>query len=206
MIWNPNAIAQPVEIVLFDQDKKALAAADEDSAAVTSALQSVQEKTSFSPERQKEVSALNERFTDIHTRSKALYSGMIDHPENMTAQTQQGIATLAQDNKQMETSLRELGSGLAKDFQTELDVVSTWNQRQRTFGIVVLLIAFPDTVDSVIVNWLPAKLMPPPVPGPFLVTPQTATKRKPPSSKRKRSRCWPRAKSSFFMMWKKSKS
>ena len=66
---------------------------------------------------------------------------MIDHPENMTPQTQQGIATLAQDNKQMETSLRALGDGLAKDFQAELDVVSTWNQRQRTFGILVLLIA-----------------------------------------------------------------
>ena len=87
------------------------------------------------------MSSLNERFTDIHARSKALYSGMVDHPENMTPQTQQGIATLAQDNKQMETSLRELGSGLEKDFQAELDVVSTWNQRQRTFGILVLLIA-----------------------------------------------------------------
>jgi methyl-accepting chemotaxis protein len=123
------------------QDKKALTSADEDAEAVISALQSVQEKISFNPERQKQVSALRERFTDIHARSKSLYSAMIEHPESMTAQTQQSIAALAQDNKQMEASLGDLRNGLAKDFQAELDIVTTWSERQRTFGIIVLLVA-----------------------------------------------------------------
>lgn len=123
------------------QDKKALANADEDAEAVTSALRSVQEKTSFSPEREKQASSLIERFADIHGRSKSLYTAMIEHPDSMTAQTQQSIAALAQDNKQMDASLGELRNGVAKDFQAELDMVTTWSQRQRTFGILMLLIA-----------------------------------------------------------------
>jgi methyl-accepting chemotaxis protein len=134
-------VAKRYNDAVLMQDKKALASADEDAEAVTSALRSVQENTSFNSERQKQVSALSERFTDIHARSKSLYSAMIDHPESMTAQTQQAIAALAQDNKQMEFSLGELRNGVAKDFQAELDIVTEWSQRQRTFGMMVLLIA-----------------------------------------------------------------
>jgi len=126
---------------VLTQDKKGLTRADEDAEAMTSALRSVEEKTSSSPERQKQASSLMERFADIHSRSKSLYSAMIEHPESMTAQTQQSIAALAQDNKNMESSLGELRTGVAKDFQSELDVVTTWSERQRTFGIMVLLLA-----------------------------------------------------------------
>jgi methyl-accepting chemotaxis protein len=138
------------------QDKKALALADDDAEAVSSALRSVQEKTSFSPERQNQASALNRRFRDIHERSKTLYSAMIEHPESMTAQTQQGIASLAQDNKQMEASLAELRNGVAKDFQAELDIVTTWSQRQRTFGIIVVLLVVGGggSVASFVINRL----------------------------------------------------
>src|SRR5581483_721695 len=123
------------------QDKKALASASEDAQSVTAALQSVKEKTAFNSDLQKQVSSLMEYFSDIQTRSKATYSLMIEAPDKMTDKTQADIASLAKDNKQMEASLGELGSGLAKNFQSELDIVTTWNQRQRTFGILVLLIA-----------------------------------------------------------------
>jgi methyl-accepting chemotaxis protein len=126
---------------VLTQDKKALAAADEDAEAVTAALRSVQEKTGFNPERQKQASSLIDRFTDIHTRSKTLYTAMIEHPDSMTAETQQDIAALARDNKDTTASLSELQNGVAKDFQAELDIVTTWSERQRTFGIIVLLIA-----------------------------------------------------------------
>jgi methyl-accepting chemotaxis protein len=134
-------VAKRYNDAVLMQDKKALASADEDAEAVTSALRSVQEKTSFNPERQKQISSLSERFTDIHVRSKTLYSAMIDHPESMTPQTQQAIAALAQDNKQMDAALGELRNGVAKDFQAELDIVTEWSQQQRTFGMMVLLIA-----------------------------------------------------------------
>jgi len=123
------------------QDKKALSSADEDAEAVTSALRSVQEKTGYNPERQKEVSALSERFADIHARSKTLYSAMVEHPESMTAGAQQEIATLARDNKAMDASLGELRNEVAKDFQAELNLVTASSQGQRTYGILVLLLA-----------------------------------------------------------------
>jgi methyl-accepting chemotaxis protein len=126
---------------VLTQDKKTLASADEDAAAVEAALRSVEEKTSFNPERQKQVTALRERFADIHTRSKSLYSAMIEHPESLTAQTQQAIAALAGDNKEMDASLGELRNAVARDFQAELDIVTTWSGRQRTFGMIVLLLA-----------------------------------------------------------------
>jgi hypothetical protein len=107
------------------RDKKSLAIADQDAEAVTAALQSVKGKTAFNPERQKEAASLSEKFEDIHGRSKSLYSAMIEHPESMTAQTQQSIAALAQDNKQMETSLAQLRAEVSKDSQTELETVTT---------------------------------------------------------------------------------
>ncbi len=123
------------------QDKKALVSASEDAQIVTSALQLMKEKTAFNAELQSQISSLLEHFADIQTRSKATYSLMIEAPDKMTDKTQADIASLAKDNKQMEASLGELGNQLSKNFQAELDVVTTWNQRQRTFGILVLLIA-----------------------------------------------------------------
>jgi methyl-accepting chemotaxis protein len=126
---------------VLTQDKKALAGADVDAEAVTAALKSVEEKTNSSPERQKQAFSQLERFADIQIRSKSLYSAMIEHPDSMTPQTQQDIAALARDNKGMDASLGDLRNGVAKDFQAELDIVTTWSERQRTFGIIVLLIA-----------------------------------------------------------------
>jgi hypothetical protein len=65
-------VAKRYNDAVLMQDKKALAT-DDDAEAVSAALRSVQEKTSFSPERQKQVSSLSEHFTDIHARSKSLY-------------------------------------------------------------------------------------------------------------------------------------
>jgi methyl-accepting chemotaxis protein len=136
------------------QDKKALAAADEDAASVSSSLRLVQEKTAVNPARQKQATSLNERFQEIHDRSKSLYSAMIEHPENMTPQTQQGIAALTQDNKQMDASLGELRGAIAKDFQAELDVVTSLSRRQQTLGFIVLLLVAGGgaTVSSLVTN------------------------------------------------------
>jgi len=122
------------------QDRKALAKADEEADSVISALRSVQEKTSFRSERQQQTDTLIRRFEDIHARSRSVYAAMIEHPDNLTAQSQQDIMALAQDNRQMEASLKELQAGLARDFQAELDTVTEWSRRQRTFGILVLLV------------------------------------------------------------------
>ena len=151
---NFQKVAKRYGDAVLMQDKKALAAADAEADAVSAALRSVQENTASSPERQKQASSLSERFMDIHARSKSLYSAMIEHPESMTAQTQQSIAALAQNNKQMAASLTDLQQGLTKDFQAELDIVTSWSQRQRLFGIIVLLIAlgFGGGVSAVVIE------------------------------------------------------
>ena len=122
------------------QDRKALAKADEDAESGLSALRSVQEKTSFRADWQQQTAALIHRFEDIHARSQSVYAAMIEHPDNLTAQTQQALGALAQDDRQMNASLKELQAGLARDFQAEVDTVTEWSRRQRTFGMLVLLI------------------------------------------------------------------
>jgi methyl-accepting chemotaxis protein len=127
--------------VILLHDKKALASTDEDATEVASQLRSVQEETASNPERQKEVTSIASRFADTHVRWKTLYSKVLEQPEIGTGQTQISTAALAQDNKQIAMALDDLQKSLAKDFAEELDTVTLWSQRERTFGFLVLLIA-----------------------------------------------------------------
>ena len=123
------------------QDRKALAGAEEEAQTLTEALASAEEKASFDPELQRKVADLGRRFADIHSRSKKLYGAMVEHPDNMTPQMQSDIGTLARDNKAMDAALVDLQESMSSEFQSELSIVTTWSGRQRTFGILVLLIA-----------------------------------------------------------------
>jgi methyl-accepting chemotaxis protein len=122
------------------QDKKALAVADRDAQAVVSSLQSAREKTAFNPEAQKQIDALMASFADVQTRSKTTYSAMIAGGDNVSKKTQESGAALARDNKQLETSFRELRTRLAKDFGAELNTVAAQARRQRALGIMVFLV------------------------------------------------------------------
>lgn len=123
------------------QDKKVLANAAQDAEVVSSALQSVQDKIASNPEMQKQVSSLRTTFADIQTRSKVTYSAMIDGGDNLSAKTQEAVAALARENKQLESSFQELRTGLSKQFEAELNTVTIWARRQRTLGILVFLIS-----------------------------------------------------------------
>jgi methyl-accepting chemotaxis protein len=122
------------------QDKGALALADESAQAVRSSLQSAQEHTAFDPARRQDVSSLLQKFEDIVARSKATYPALLGTGGNIPEQAQQSVIALARDNKQMAASLHDLGATLSKDFQAQLDVVTTWSQRQRTLGLILFLI------------------------------------------------------------------
>jgi methyl-accepting chemotaxis protein len=121
-------------------DKKVLASAEQDGQAVLTALSEVSDHTAFNPELQKQASELSERFRDIQGRSKSAYTAMIESSGNMNDRIQSAISGLAQDNKQMESSLRDLRQKISKDFEGELDLVSIWSRRQQTFGIIVFLV------------------------------------------------------------------
>jgi|HubBroStandDraft_1064217.scaffolds.fasta_scaffold00047_48 methyl-accepting chemotaxis protein len=123
------------------QDKKVLAGAAQDAQSVVSALQAAQEKTSSNPDLQKQISALIASFEDVQTRSKATYSAMIDGGDNISSKTQEAVATLARDNKQLAASFQELRTGVSRSFEAELDTVAAGSRRQRTLGILVFLIA-----------------------------------------------------------------
>lgn len=98
------------------QDKSMLTQADEIGQVVTASLDSVEQHTAFDPERQKEVTVLNERMRDLMSRSKSTYSTMIDSKENISAQTQAAVASVARENKEMEAALVDLQKKLSGRF------------------------------------------------------------------------------------------
>jgi methyl-accepting chemotaxis protein len=123
------------------QDKKALAGAEQDGQSVISSLQSVKERKGLPAELQRDVSAAMDKFQDIQSRAKPLYTAMIESPDNISEKTQTGIAALAAENKELETLLASLRENVSKAFREELEAVTVWSQRQRNFGLVVILVA-----------------------------------------------------------------
>jgi len=114
------------------QDTAALGQADEAAQAVAKALRAVHEGTAFNPERQKQVSELLNRFSDLARRSNSVYAAVIDGKGNMSEQTQAAMAGLAQDNQHIEASLQQLRKDLSSDFEAQLESVRTWTRWQRT--------------------------------------------------------------------------
>lgn len=138
---------------VLTEDKNGIDRADESAQAVLSALHSVQQNLTFSPQRQQQVSDLIDRFTDLSARSKVAYTAMIESKGNIPERTQASVAALAQDNQRMEASLRELRSRLSQDFQEQLDSVSAASKVQRVFGLVLfVLLACCGVVFTVLVE------------------------------------------------------
>lgn len=123
------------------QDKKVLATAAQDGQLVSKALQSAEDKTGFNPELQKQAASVRVRFADIQTRSQATYTAMIDGGDNISAKTQENVAALAKDNKQLEASFQELRQNLSRQFQAELDTVTGLSKRQRALGFLVFVVS-----------------------------------------------------------------
>ena len=123
------------------QDKKALAAADQDGQALLAALQSVGGKAGLTPELHGQTSAAIAKFNDIQGRAKPLYTAMIDKPDSISDATQTAIGALARDSKDLESALATLRESVSKAFGAELDAVTVWSQRQRNLGLLVILIA-----------------------------------------------------------------
>jgi len=122
------------------QDKGALTQAGESAAALQAALDSITKRPDLSPVRQKQVSGISERFADLSARSMATYGKVVASSANLSAETQQSMAALAQEDKTMEAALHELRTDLSSDFQAELDAVDSWSPRQRTLGLILFFI------------------------------------------------------------------
>jgi methyl-accepting chemotaxis protein len=123
------------------QDKKSLDGAQQDGQAVFSALQAVSATAALPADVRRSVADAVTTFTDIQARARPIYTAMIDSPENISDKTQAAIAALAAQNKDLETSLANIRETVSRDFRGELDAVTLWSQRQRNFGLAVLLLA-----------------------------------------------------------------
>ena len=128
------------------QDKNALQQADEAAQGVASSLESVQQHAAWSSQRQQGAAALLRNFNQLNARSKSAYSAMLDAKGAISEQTQTEAASLAKENKELETSLHDMREKLSKDFQGELETVSEWSSRQKTVGIVLFVITALCTV------------------------------------------------------------
>jgi methyl-accepting chemotaxis protein len=122
------------------QDKKQLAGAQQDGRTVLAELQSVKARTGLAPSLQNQVSSAIDKFNDIQSRAVPTYTAMIENPDNISDKTQTAIAALAAENKDLESSLASLRDNLSKTFGSELDAVTLWSQRQRNFGLIVILV------------------------------------------------------------------
>jgi methyl-accepting chemotaxis protein len=124
------------------QDTKALAAADQDAQKVTSQLQVVLNKITYNPELRQRVSALQDQFNSVYSRSKATYTAMVEKPDAVDPQAQATIKNLADESAKLSESLQDLNDTLSnKDLPGELDAVGSATNRQRSLTILLFVVA-----------------------------------------------------------------
>src|SRR5277367_1058736 len=86
------------------QDAKTLTIADQDAQKVTTALQIVLAKIAFNPQLRQQVSGLQQQFTSVYSRSKAIYTAMVEKPDAVDPQAQTTIKNLADESAQLTQS------------------------------------------------------------------------------------------------------
>ena len=134
------------------QDAKTLAIADQDAQKVTAALQIVLAKIAFNPQLRQQVSDLQEQFTSVYSRSKAIYTAMVLKPDAVDPQAQTTVKNLADESAKLTQSIQDLNDTLSnKELPTELDAVGSATNRQRLltmilFGVAVAFATFTTRV------------------------------------------------------------
>ena len=124
------------------QDAKALVTADQDAQKVTAKLQIVLTKIAYNPELRQQVSTLQEQFNSVYSRSKTIYTTMVEKPDAVDPQAQATIKTLADESARLAQSLQDLNQALSnKDLPAELDAVGSATDRQRLLTLVLFAVA-----------------------------------------------------------------
>jgi methyl-accepting chemotaxis protein/methyl-accepting chemotaxis protein-1 (serine sensor receptor) len=132
------------------QDASALDSTDTETQAGMAALQSAADKLAYDPALQRQAADLATRFSDLHTRSKSAFTQMI--AATPSSDTQGAVATLQQDSKSMDQSLKDLYALVGvQTFQAQLDAVTTSNSRQGALGLGLFLVALLIAIGSVYV-------------------------------------------------------
>ena len=124
------------------QDAKTLAIADQDAQKVTAALQIVLAKIAYNPELRQQVSGLQDQFTGVYSRSKAIYTAMVLKPDAVDPQAQTTIKSVADDSAKLTQSLDDLNNTLSnKDLPAELNAVGSATDRQRLLTMILFAVA-----------------------------------------------------------------
>ena len=135
-------VAKDYKDAVLLQDAKALATADQDALKVTAALQIVLAKIAYNPELRQQVSGLQDQFTNVYSRSKTIYTAMVEKPDAVDPQAQVTIKALADESAKLTQSLQDLNDTLSnKDLPAELDAVGSATNRQRLMTIVLFAVA-----------------------------------------------------------------
>src|SRR5580658_8416318 len=124
------------------QDAKTLAIADQDAQKVTAALQIVLAKIAYNPELRQQVSGLQDQFTGVYSRSKAIYTAMVLKPDAVDPQAQTTIKSVADDSAKLTQSLDDLNNTLSnKDLPAELNAVGSATNLQRLLTMILFAVA-----------------------------------------------------------------
>jgi methyl-accepting chemotaxis protein len=133
------------------QDAAALKATDADVAQVAADLESAREKMKFDPALETRVSGLATNFNSLASRSKMIYTQMLEHPDSLGEDTQATVAALSRDTKDMEQSVDTLNDEVGnKAFGVELSAVENSNGQQRLFAIALFLLAATVAVVAIV--------------------------------------------------------
>jgi len=133
------------------QDPKSLAAADEDAALVLTELGNANEKMAFDPALQTQVGSAISKFTSLQSRSKTVYTQMVETPD-ASSDALASMASIAADKKDVEQMLHVLSESIGqKAFRGELDDVSASNSLQRELAFALILVAVCFGIGTVVV-------------------------------------------------------
>lgn len=134
------------------QDASALVTTDEDARRFVANLTDVAGKTAYNPALQQQVIAVLDKFNELETRSRSVYSKLISSPETAAAEMQTSIPALTRDDAAMEQMIATLSDTVGtKAFNGELDSVAESNHHQRELAVCLFLIAAGVAVITVIV-------------------------------------------------------
>ncbi len=122
------------------QDKSGIARAAREGASAIAALEAARNTLAADNRNRREISSLIARVNEFQQRSARVYATTIDSKDSLSPETQQAMADLAYDSRQLQLSFQDLQENVAADFRTELDAISVWSRRQRVFGIVVFVV------------------------------------------------------------------
>jgi len=125
---------------VMTEDRNAGSTAARSENDVVSALQAIEQiGKGLTPERQRQVTAIQDDFRELSVRSRDVYSRIIGNSA-ASEQSWAEVAELGKNNQKIEKALRTLSSSLSADFQGELAGVKFWTRIQRIFGIVLFVL------------------------------------------------------------------